>query len=412
MIQKSVITSNNSLHNYNFYETSKKESLRENIIIENITAILQDKTLEEASIRITDGIITEIGQGYLSGKETRLNCESKYLLPGLIDLHSDSLEKVIEPRPRVIFPTTSAITDFDKTLPTYGITTMFHCVAFVHTDHQKMLRNNDISNNILRELLFMRPYLKTRTCIHIRYDILNQEVIPLLKELATEQKVNLLSLMDHTPGQGQFKDAERYVELMSKMYGRTTTEVLADVETRKKAQADIADEDIWDLADIYTKNNIPIASHDDDSTEKVQAMSELGVTISEFPINMDAIQAAHDRGMHTIVGAPNIIIGKSHSGNLSARSAVQQSLANIICSDYIPSSIFHSLFLLKDIDDKPFHEIVALASLNPAQAVGIDSYTGSITEGKWADLIICSDESGIPKIERTFVQGYEVYKTI
>jgi alpha-D-ribose 1-methylphosphonate 5-triphosphate diphosphatase len=157
--------------------------------------------------------------------------------------------------------------------------------------------------------------------------------------------------------------------------------------------------------------NIPMASHDDDSEEKIRWLKEMNINISEFPVNVDAACAARQSGIHVCLGAPNVLRGNSHSKNLSARDAVSSGYGDILCSDYSSMTILHAVFTLHKHDILPLHEAVNMASINPAKAVGISDKTGSIEEGKEADLIMVDTGEEIPRIVKTFVAGREVFST-
>lgn len=177
-----------------------------------------------------DGVITHIQQGSCSLPGTRLNIERNLLLPGFIDLHSDAMEKYIEPRVRAVFPIPAAIMEFDKTLPACGVTTMFNCIAYVCDDNRNcILRTNTTADTILAEVHKLTPWLRTRTRVHIRFDILNKEAIPILNKHIEDGLVHILSFMDHTPGQGQYQDVDEYKTRMISDYELPRDIVEADV---------------------------------------------------------------------------------------------------------------------------------------------------------------------------------------
>jgi len=165
------------------------------------------------------------------------------------------------------------------------------------------------------------------------------------------------------------------------------------------------------MVDFARKKGIPVASHDDDSIEKVDSMLALGVGISEFPINMETADYASRMGLHVAGGASNVLRGGSLSGNLDMTEAIKEGFVDMLCSDYYPASILHSVFKLHDTAGMALHEAVKLATLHPAVAVGIDNETGSIGAGKRADLLIVRLEDNIPMVTHAMVNGKFVLQT-
>ncbi len=293
-----------------------------------------------------------------------------------------------------------------------GITTMYHCVAFVYDDARlRSLRSNDQAMRILGAIRRLAPELTTHTRVHVRYDILNTGVLPVLRESLAGGKVDLLSFMDHTPGQGQFRDVEAYKRHMVDGYRQSPEQVDRRISDRRSAREAVSDAALEELAELCVGLGIPLASHDDDSAEKVSWAARLGVTLCEFPINLEALEQARRLGVRTALGSPNVLLGRSQSGNLSAREVMACGYGDILCSDYSPMSLIHAVHVLRQSGAFPLHEVAKLVTLHPAQAAGIDSETGSIEPGKRADVILLDDSREVPRIWKTFVAGREVYST-
>jgi alpha-D-ribose 1-methylphosphonate 5-triphosphate diphosphatase len=411
MAGETTVNKNNSVlytRNESIYEKIKRD-----IVFENINVVTPDGIADNMNVYISRGIIQEISEYPIRGMETYINAGKKYMIPGLIDLHSDAIEKAIQPRPSTIFPVDMAATEFDKTLAACGITMMFYCIAFVIMDNLKSsLRNNDQAAKLINELRGISPYLKAKTKIHLRFDILNMKAAGKVKELINQNKIDMLSFMDHTPMQGQFSNIKSYKKIMKALYNFSDSAIEEHLKFLYEARQSFCKNEITELAYLACMHNIPLASHDDDNLDKIDMVKELGATISEFPVNIESLKYASESGLYTVVGSPNIIKGGSHSDNLSARDAVESGFADIICSDYSPKSLFHSLFMLDKLGIIPLHEAVNMASLNPAKAIGLDSETGSIEKGKKADLLIVDLDNEIPRIVQTFIDGVEVYKTV
>ena len=183
-----------------------------------------------------------------------------------------------------------------------------------------------------------------------------------------------------------------------------------EVLEHHKEKGMLSFEQLKELADMAHERNITVASHDDDTVEKLKINQRLGVDISEFPITEDTAKAAHDMNFYTVAGAPNILLGGSHSGNMSAADAIVQGCADILCSDYFPQAILHSLFIMRDKYEQSLPEMVKKVTLNPAKAMRIDKNYGSIEKGKKADILVADIVDGYPAVTHVMVDGKLVSK--
>lgn len=378
------------------------------LIIENARVVLPDVILENASIMIEDGIIADIKEGSLRSSKKKFNAQGCLVLPGIVDIHSDALEKEIEPRPNVYFPEKIALYELDKKLSACGITTVYHSLSFA--EGEIGLRCNRTAHKIIKEISRNKDNLNTRTMVHCRFEITNAEAVPIIEQLLNERDIHLLSFMDHTPGQGQFKDVISFKNYFGNVYKKNDEE-LSQIINRKLAIRNTTKDSIINLAKICQKLYVPMASHDDDSEEKIQWLKDLNIKISEFPVNKEAAKAARKYGINVCVGAPNALRGTSQVKNLSAREAISEGLANILCSDYSPMTILHTIFTLFELKILSLNEVVKMATLQPAQAVGISNITGSIEKDKEADLIIVDDKKEVKKIIKTFRAGKAVFSS-
>ena len=369
------------------------------MVIENASVVTPEGVLRNASVKVVDGIIAGIGEGRMEGPGPRIDAEGMYLLPGIVDLHSDAIETEIQPRPGVLFPLNMAILEMDKKLATAGVTTLYHAICFI--DGADFVRDKEQANNAVREISRLGPQLNVRTRVHVRFDIIGAKTVPYIDRLLDEGKVHLFSVMDHRPGQGQLREKtpENFKQLG-----------LSPGDLDQFAGISLQTDYVRRLVDRCHASGIPVASHDDDTEEKLDAIRQLGITISEFPVTMEAAASAARRGMHVCFGSPNVVRGVSNSGNLSAREAIMAGYGDILCSDYVPMSMIHAVFILEKAG-MPLHEAVNMVSLNPARAAGISGYTGSIETGKKADLIIVDLLPEGPKVLKTFVEGREIYST-
>lgn len=218
--------------------------------------------------------------------------------------------------------------------------------------------------------------------------------------------IHEISFMDHSPGQGQYKDLAIYRQTLANYQGCDTEAY--DFESflaREENKETLSFSQLQELCQLAHKHNISVASHDDDTCEKLQLNREIGVDISEFPITVEAAKYANELGFATVVGAPNILRGGSHSGNMSAADAILEDCADILCSDYYPPAILHGIFIMNQKYGIPLPAMVNRASLNPARAIGLGDLYGSIAPGKKADLLIIELLDSYPVITHVLVDG-------
>ncbi|HMK45094.1 MAG TPA: alpha-D-ribose 1-methylphosphonate 5-triphosphate diphosphatase, partial [Methanocella sp.] len=328
------------------------------------------------------GTIVEVSEGYLNGSDMRLDVRGRYLLPGFIDLHSDAIEKEIEPRASAIFPLNMAIFEMDKKLAACGITTMYHSLSY--SQEPEGVRNNGIASDVVREVNRLAPCLGVRTRIHARFEITSRDATPYLERLLDEGYIQFFSIMDH----GWLEKNNR----------------------RFEASALLQKDYVRGLVDRCHSVGIPVASHDIGSKDELDAVERMGIRYTEFPLNMDAAAMAVSRGMQVCLGSPNVVRGGSFIGNMSARDALKAGIGDILCSDYSPMSSLHAVFTLERLG-MTLNRAANMTSLSPARAAGISDITGSLEEGKSADMIIVDTAGEVPRVVKTFAGGREVYST-
>lgn len=383
---------------------------KRDFIIRNASVVTPGGILKGASLRIEDGIIVVLREGEIKSFLSTIDAEGMYVLPGFVDLHSDAIEKGIEPRPNVFFPVNIAVYELDKKLSSCGITTMFHSLSFAEMEIG--LRSNSMAAGIVREINALSGHLKVRTKIHARYEITDSAAIPFLEALIKDQQIHLLSVMDHTPGQGQFRGVTAFKGYYGRVYRKNDEELDSMISRKLKVKGTtVIEEGLQYLIDLCKNHGIPLASHDDDSPEKIRWLKGMGLRISEFPVSMEAVMFAAEEGFSVCLGAPNILRGASQSGNLSARDAILEGFGDIICSDYAPMALLYTVFTIYHLGILPLHEAVNMVSINPAEAVGLGDQTGSIEEGKECDIVIVDVRNGVPQVLKTFISGREVYST-
>ncbi len=366
--------------------------------------VLRDETLAEASVLIEDGVIAAIDPDGARGART-IDLAGRTLLPGMIDLHCDALEKEVEPRPNVHFPLDFACAQADKRNAAAGITTVYHALSFANAELG--VRNNAFAAEVAHAVHAWQAHALVDNRVHARYEVTDPTAPAVLAGLLDAEELHLLSFMDHTPGQGQFKDIGAYRDFLARTYKKDAAELDAILDA-KRAAAEGAVERMRSLAQRAHARGVPIASHDDDSPDKIELMKDLGAVISEFPVNLETARAAQARGMATLFGAPNVLRGQSQSGSMRALDAICAGTADCLCGDYSPAALLPSVMKLPERAGIALHEAVRLVSTNPARAAGLAD-RGEIAPGKRADLIAVKTLGGLPQVERVWVRGAHAF---
>lgn len=378
------------------------------IAIKNGNIVTETQVLQGCAILIENGCIVailpeeELVNYDLSGV---YNAYGGYITPGFIDLHSDHIEQMAAPRASSLMDMELAVYEFEKECCTHGITTMFHSISMwegVGASPMRRAENVKKLADIIEKSHSQLHLIHHR--FHMRFEIDNRKQFPLMLDYLKKKRVHLISFMDHTPGQGQYRNIEVYKNYVRSMETLSEEDINKDIEQRKQSEK-LTMENMEEAAKLAQLQGIAIASHDDDTIEKLDVVKGLGATISEFPITLEVAAEAKKRGMLTVVGAPNILLGGSHSGNMSAKDAIEAGVADILCSDYYPASLLHAIFIMVNLGQK-LEDMVAKLTINPARAAGIDAIVGSIETGKKADLLIIRQlPNGLPAITDVFVDG-------
>lgn len=386
-------------------------------IITNGQIITPDRILKGYDIVIQDDYILEIaprGKHHRWPQTCVVDAAGGYVTPGLIDIHSDYIEFMAAPRPTSLMDFQVAVRAAERQLASHGITAIFHSVSLSKTSAfaRKPIREAANVQRLMETVANLRtgPHLINHY-FHVRFEIDNVGEIENLKTYIQGGNIHLLSFMDHSPGQGQYRDLEAYrrtVHSYREIAESDFAGIILEHQQKDKATA----QEIFELATLAKAHQLAIASHDDDTPEKVELVASLGATISEFPITIEVAKKAKEMGMYTLAGAPNVVRGESHNGNLSAAAAILQNSLDILCSDYYPPSLLHAVFVMQQRHRQCLAEMFKLVTLNPAKAVNMDRHYGSLEAGKKADvLIIAAIDGHFPIITSVFVDGRPVQNT-
>lgn len=354
------------------------------MILTNAKIITHDDVFV-GTVEVHAGRIRAVSEG-LSTSPAATDLEGDWLVPGLIEIHTDNLEKHLMPRPGVLWDGESAFRIHDAQLACSGITTAFDGVVIgdieANTPRGRFL---EISLAAIAALADS-PMTRTEHLLHLRCELANHDVWDHYAALVDNPRVQLISLMDHTPGQRQWRDLGKYREYTER-HGRLTDEAFeAFVAERVSAQAEHAERQRLRLVADARTRGLPLASHDDTSTEHVCQAHEEGITISEFPTTVEAAQTARQLGLKNVMGAPNVVKGGSHSGNVAAMTLAKMGLLDALSSDYVPASLLDAAFLLHDAAALTLPEAMRTVTSAPAEMVGLGD-RGRIAEGLRADLV-------------------------
>ena len=324
-----------------------------------------------------------------------VDLDGDYLIPGLVDLHTDNFERLVKPRNSVDWPVMAALVAHDAHMVSAGITTIFDSLYVVFLGFGS--RSFDTLKNTISELDICRRsgMFRGDHLLHLRAEV-SMEVMPeQFSSVFPDENVRLVSLMDHTPGQRQWRDLEKYVAMEKKDFHLTQEEVDNFLKTAQERHEKVSPVNRAKLLSMVEGHSIAMASHDDTTVEHVEEAHAEGITISEFPTTIEAAETARAKGMHIVAGSPNVVLGRSHSGNVSAEELARRGLLNALASDYVPSSLLHGAFLLTEKIAMPLHEAIKMVTLAPAQMVGLQD-RGSIETGMRADLVRVKIAQGMP----------------
>jgi alpha-D-ribose 1-methylphosphonate 5-triphosphate diphosphatase len=386
---------------------------RSSTAIINAFVITPERVLEDAAIGIRDGIIAEVAEdGRLQGDyESWVDARGAYVMPGVIDLHNDSLEVEINPRPETNLAVEFALANLERRLMSSGVTTEFHAIAFM--DNARARRTAAQAGE---RAVFLAEYQRSGSglidhqILH-RLDVWSPGSLDMIFESLERLPVRYVSINDHTPGQGQYRDLDGYRKRMAawtERRGGDFTPESIEERMRERANDDVTIPQVYRrIWEERQRLGFTISSHDDDSPEKVDALCDLGAGMSEFPVDVPSARKARERGMSIIVGAPNIVRGGSSSGNQSAIELFALGLADIICADYHAPSLLPAAFALVDDNVVDLPAAMRALTLNSARAVGLAD-RGAIEPGLSADVILVRRTGrSFPAVERVYRDGIE-----
>ncbi len=374
-------------------------------IFTNASIVLADRVLA-GTVVVRNGLIAAVDEG-ASARPGAMDCGGDLLLPGLVELHTDNVERHVQPRPGALWPVESATLNDDRECAAAGITTVFNalCVGEVHSRTVRSGRLYEMADAVDYHLA--RNSLKIDHYFHWRCEVSYPGLRELLDPIVDHPRLRLISVMDHTPGQRQFVDERRYAEYYQGKFAMTDEELAHFMATRARDSAMHGAANRRYVVDAAHARAIPLASHDDATKAHVGEAIADGVSVAEFPTTMEAAQASHGAGMKVLMGGPNIVRGMSHSGNVSAVELAKLGVLDIVSSDYVPCSLLWGALKLHTDAGQPLHAAIATVTRNPARAVGFED-RGEIEPGLRADLIRVKQMDGAPLVRDVWCQGERV----
>jgi alpha-D-ribose 1-methylphosphonate 5-triphosphate diphosphatase len=356
------------------------------------------------TVVVRDGLIADIQPDVTF---TGQDGQGEYLISGLIELHTDNLERCMSPRPGIKWPMESAVVFHDRQLVSAGVTTVYDAIALgdVFPASLRLTHYGGMIDAIFQGQMAGRFASDHR--LHLRCEVSYKDVLAVTEEYIDNPLLSLISIMDHTPGQRQFINIESYKTYYTGKHGVPASEMEAYIQQRQLEQQQYGEKNTTALVQLAKTKNIAIASHDDATATHVQEAIENGATIAEFPTTLEAAAEAHKHNLKILMGAPNIVLGRSHSGNVSAMDLAQLGWVDILSSDYVPLSLLPAVFIITQKTGKPLYETIKLVTSNPAKAVDLHD-RGRLEVGLRADMITVHDDGVVPRLTSVIVQGSRV----
>jgi alpha-D-ribose 1-methylphosphonate 5-triphosphate diphosphatase len=386
---------------------TKSDTVPSDTVIGNARIVLADRVIECGWIAFADGRIAEVGEG--AAPRVSEDAGGDLVMPGLIELHTDHLEMHYVPRPKVYWDPIASVVSYDAQLATSGITTVLDSLRVWTEDGTEGV---DGRSSLLADAIGAAReanMLRADHFLHLRCEVPMPNVVDEAKELVGRPDVRLMSLMDHTPGQRQFRDEVKLRDYYrGKGAGMTDAQLDVLFERRFAYQKAYAATNLREIVALAHSYEIPLASHDDTTEDNVTDAVRHRVSVAEFPTTIEAARGLHEAGIGILMGAPNVVRGGSHSGNIAAVDLAREGLLDILSSDYIPSSLLMAALQLPTrVGAIDLAAAVRTVTKTPAEAVGLAD-RGEIAPGKRADLIRVHVARDVPVVRSVWREGHRV----
>jgi alpha-D-ribose 1-methylphosphonate 5-triphosphate diphosphatase len=376
------------------------------ITIQGIQALTPEGWRDDVTVMIEQGRFTALGQSISTPNGTVIDGRGLQMLPGIVDIHGDAFERMISPRPGVHFPLSIALLENDRNLLATGITTFFYSIT---DSYEPGLRSRESARAVIEFVLGEgKQMLRCNSRIHIRHELANTADHAELCDWLESGRVHLLSLNDHLPPAGDRDRLARHLKGLRLRLPLPESDLIA-LLAQAEAQREQGYQQVEQLVNLAHQCRIPLASHDDDTEEKVRQSQQRQVAIAEFPATVALAAQSRAYGAAVLMGAPNLVRGGSHIGWMSVAEAAEQGVLDCLCSDYHYPSLLHAPFLLHNLGLMPFEQAWSCVSSRPAIAAGLGDRKGAIAPGFDADfLLMHSNAAGQTAIASVYVAGREV----
>ncbi len=359
------------------------------------------------SLLVRNGVIADLSEG--PAQRSDVDVDGGYLLPGLVELHTDHLESHYRPRPGVAWPATAALLAHDAQIAAGGITTVYDALRAGSFDWEatRMCEANDALSRAILDA-GAAGMLRADHRIHLRCELPCSDTFAVAERMVEQGVVQLLSVMDHTPGERQFVHIDKFREYYLGKQIMSPEALEAFIKERRELHALHARPNRRAIVNLAAQSGLRLASHDDATEAHVTEAVADGVTIAEFPTTAEAARSAHAHGLAVLMGAPNLVRGGSHSGNISTGEVAGAQCLDLLSSDYVPASLLHAAFALPlHVPGLTLPEAMKTVSLNCARAVGLDD-RGEIAVDKRADLVEVRLMDGHPVVKSVWRAGQRV----
>jgi alpha-D-ribose 1-methylphosphonate 5-triphosphate diphosphatase len=381
--------------------------MNEPLVLANARLVLADEIIEGGWIAVANGTILEFGRGRPPAHGEDM--AGDLVIPGLVELHTDHIEAHYMPRPKVHWDPVSAVISYDGQLAVCGITTVLDSLRVWREEGadeiggEATLLADAISTARAADMLRADHFL------HLRCEVPMPGVVEGTRTLIGRDNVRLLSLMDHTPGQRQFRDEKKLRDYYrGKSGGLSDAELDVMFEKRHQQAALHGTRNYRALVELARRHGTPLASHDDTTAEHVAVSIGDHVVIAEFPTTMEAAQALHAGGVRVLMGAPNLVRGGSHSGNVATADLARAGVLDVLSSDYVPASLLMAaLCLPQAVPTIELPAALRTVTKTPAEAVGLND-RGEIAVGKRADLVRVRLTEMVPVVRTVWRAGRRV----
>lgn len=387
-------------------QVMQNRTMPNNVILANAKIVCCDEVLH-GSLAIRDGVIASIDP-YGALPEGAIDCEGDYVAPGLVELHTDNLEHHITPRPKVDWPHRAAIIAHDRELAGCGITTVFDAVRVGSLHDDTYLRNGKYARQLVDEILQTRAQglLNISHHIHLRAELCSETLLEELDEFGIEDRIGIVSLMDHTPGQRQFRDIDKFETLARDRNAMSRQKFEEHVRFLCQLQKKVGKTHETAAVSMAKRYGVTLASHDDTTTAHVEASARHGVTLAEFPTTLEAAYACRSANIANIMGAPNLVRGGSHAGNIATKEMVEHDLLDILSSDYVPAALLIGAVWLGHLWGDMARGLATVTS-TPARHVGLDD-RGMLEPGLRGDVIRFGLSANMPVFKAAWSAGTRV----